>query len=111
MELRFGEATLMDFTSVEVLHKLALSYKTLGKSITFHTLNLSSAKLIEKANHLVRAIEYTGSEAALRLPSVPSFTEGFRSDPMAQEGVFERIASFERVKSPARKEKHMEVDV
>ena len=49
MELRFGEATLMDFTSVEVLHRLALSYKTLGKSITFHTLNLSSQKIIEKA--------------------------------------------------------------
>lgn len=30
----------------------------------------------------------------------PSFTEGFRADPMAHEGVFERIASFDRVLSP-----------
>ena len=57
----------------------------------------------------MRAIEYTSSDAAVRLPSVPSFTEGFRRDPMAQEAVFERIASFDRVVSPTRK--HMEVDV
>ncbi|CAJ1367963.1 unnamed protein product, partial [Effrenium voratum] len=48
VELRFGEATLMDFTSVETLHKVALNYKAVGKSITFHTLNMSSQKLIEK---------------------------------------------------------------
>eukprot|EP00434_Breviolum_minutum_P026311 symbB.v1.2.023254.t1/scaffold2112.1/size106475/4 len=103
VELRFGEATLMDFTSVETLHKIALNYKNEGKTITFHTLNLSSQKIIEKANHLVRAIEYTSSDDAVRLPSVPSFTEGFRRDPMAHEGVFERIASFDRVLSPGRK--------
>ena len=30
VELRFGEATLMDFTSVETLHKIALNYQTAG---------------------------------------------------------------------------------
>lgn len=30
----------------------------------------------------------------------PSFTEGFRRDPMAHEGVFERIASFDLILSP-----------
>ena len=30
VELRFGEATLMDFTSVETLHKIALNYKNEG---------------------------------------------------------------------------------
>ncbi|OLP83395.1 hypothetical protein AK812_SmicGene35850 [Symbiodinium microadriaticum] len=93
VELHFGEATLMDFTSVEILHKVALNYKSAGKNITFHTLNLSSQKIIEKANHLVKAIEYTASDAAVRLPSLPSFTDGFRADPMAAEGVFERIVS------------------
>jgi len=100
VELRFGEATLMDFTSVETLHKIALNYQNAGKSITFHTLNLSSQKIIEKANHLVRAIEYTSSDDVVRLPSVPSFMEGFKADPMAHEGVFERIVSFDRVISP-----------
>lgn len=115
VELRFGEATLMDFTSVETLHKIALNYQNAGKSITFHTLNLSSQKIIEKANHLVRAIEYTSSDDAVRLPSVPSFTEGFRHDPMTQQGVFDRIASFDRVSSPGGKKdsapKDLKVDV
>ena len=30
VELRFGEATLMDFTSVETLHKIALNYQNEG---------------------------------------------------------------------------------
>lgn len=30
VELRFGEATLMDFTSVETLHKIALNYQNAG---------------------------------------------------------------------------------
>lgn len=30
VELRFGETTLMDFTSVETLHKIALNYKNEG---------------------------------------------------------------------------------
>lgn len=101
VELHFGEATLMDFTSVEILHKVALNYKSAGKNITFHTLNLSSQKIIEKANHLVKAIEYTASDAAVRLPSLPSFTDGFRADPMAAEGVFERIVSGGLPKAPA----------
>eukprot|EP00913_Durusdinium_trenchii_P026444 g24810.t1 len=79
-----------------------------GKTITFHTLNLSSQKIIEKANHLVRAIEYTSSDDAVRLPSVPSFTEGFRRDPMAHEGVFERIASFDLILSPRGTERKKE---
>ncbi|CAK9102361.1 unnamed protein product [Durusdinium trenchii] len=108
VELRFGEATLMDFTSVETLHKIALNYQNAGKTITFHTLNLSSQKIIEKANHLVRAIEYTSSDDAVRLPSVPSFTEGFRRDPMAHEGVFERIASFDLILSPRGTERKKE---
>mmetsp|Transcript_27085 Transcript_27085/g.55844 ORF Transcript_27085/g.55844 Transcript_27085/m.55844 type:complete len:106 (+) Transcript_27085:94-411(+) len=97
----------MDFTSVEILHKVALNYKSAGKSITFHTLNLSSQKIIEKANHLVKAIEYTASDAAVRLPSLPSFTDGFRADPMAAEGVFERIVSggLPKAAAPAPSEK------
>ena len=31
VELRFGEATLMDFTSVETLHKIALNYQNAGE--------------------------------------------------------------------------------
>eukprot|EP00440_Ansanella_granifera_P034136 gb/GFBE01037031.1/.p1 GENE.gb/GFBE01037031.1/~~gb/GFBE01037031.1/.p1 ORF type:complete len:644 (+),score=158.38 gb/GFBE01037031.1/:1-1932(+) len=91
VEVRFGQSSLMDFTSVEVLNKLALSYKACGKTITFHTLNLSSQKIIEKANHLVTAIEYTDS--TISVPRVPSFTDGFRADPMVAEGVFDSVLS------------------
>mmetsp|Transcript_54789 Transcript_54789/g.127888 ORF Transcript_54789/g.127888 Transcript_54789/m.127888 type:complete len:641 (+) Transcript_54789:45-1967(+) len=112
VELHFGETTLMDFTSAEMLHKIALNYKGAGKNISFHTLNLSSQKIIEKANHLVTAIEYTASDSAVRLPSLPSFTDGFRADPMAAEGVFERILSpCSAARAAAQKEAKPETEV
>mmetsp|Transcript_40213 Transcript_40213/g.65017 ORF Transcript_40213/g.65017 Transcript_40213/m.65017 type:complete len:652 (+) Transcript_40213:117-2072(+) len=84
VEIRFGESSLMDYTSVVTLHDLALAYRAVGKSLTFHTLNETSRKIIEKANHLVKAIEYT--HVPLEVPDVPSLTDGFRADPLASLG-------------------------
>jgi len=59
IEAWFGYATLMDYTAIATLHKLASEYKSKGKNITFKSLNLSSQKIIEKANNLVASIEWT----------------------------------------------------
>ena len=43
VELRFGEATLMDFTSVETLHKIALNYQNAGEKFGYPLVNIQKA--------------------------------------------------------------------
>jgi SulP family sulfate permease len=60
IEVRFGESTsLMDYSAMEALHKIALSYRAKGKVVVFKSLCPESQKLITKANHLLKAIEYS----------------------------------------------------
>jgi len=82
VEVWFGHSSLMDYTAIATLHTAATEYKSKGKSIVFKSLNKSSQKIIEKANSLVEAIEYTPAEA-MPIPAVPSLSEGFRCHPAA----------------------------
>lgn len=63
VEVRFGDSTsLMDYSAMEALHRISMSYKAKGKQVIFKSLCPGSQKLITKANHLVRAIEYTSEK-------------------------------------------------
>merc|ERR1712187_510434 len=45
VEVIFGYASLMDFTAISTLHKVACNYKAKEKSITYKCLNVSSQKI------------------------------------------------------------------
>jgi len=81
VEVHFGSSSVMDYTAIETLNKIAISYKSKGKTITFHTMNQSSRKLIEKANHLISSIEYTSGNE-VHVQDVPDVTRGFRANPL-----------------------------
>lgn len=61
VEVIFGYSSLMDYTAISTLHRIASDYAAKKKHITFSSLNLSSQKLVEKANDLVRAIKFPES--------------------------------------------------
>jgi len=82
-EVWFGYSSLMDFTAITTLHAIAVEYKAAGKNITFKSLNLSSQKIIEKANALVAKIEYTPSAESLIIPETPGIADGFAAHPAA----------------------------
>jgi len=58
VEVVFGYASVMDFTAVSVLHRIASSYANKNKSITFKGLNISSQCIVEKANNLTRGLKW-----------------------------------------------------
>jgi SulP family sulfate permease len=62
VEVRFGYASVMDYTAIATMHKLSCAYKDQGKKITFHSLNQTSQNLILEGKTLVGAIEYTTVE-------------------------------------------------
>jgi len=61
--VRFAEGCmLMDYSAMEVLHKIGSSYKAKNKVCTFQSLCPDSQKLITKANHLVKSISYQAAK-------------------------------------------------
>jgi len=71
--VRFSAGTsLMDYSAIELLQKIGVSYKAKDKKVTFQSLCPASQKLINKANHLVRSIEYTPAEE-IKVEDVPDF--------------------------------------
>jgi len=60
VEVRFSASTsLMDYSAMEAMHKVAVAYHAKGKKITFHSLCPMSEKMIQKASNLVKTLEYT----------------------------------------------------
>mmetsp|Transcript_65646 Transcript_65646/g.137220 ORF Transcript_65646/g.137220 Transcript_65646/m.137220 type:complete len:275 (-) Transcript_65646:309-1133(-) len=67
VDIRFSSSTsIMDYSAMETLHKIAVEYQAKGKTVTFHSLCPNSEKLILKANHLVRSIEYTSRDVDVK---------------------------------------------
>jgi SulP family sulfate permease len=87
VEVVFGYASLMDFTAVSTLHRISTSYAAKNKSITFKCLNISSMKIVEKANQLVPAIKREAAPAgATGKPlTASSDTKEPQAAPAAQE--------------------------
>lgn len=65
VEVRFGHTSIMDYTAIATLQKIASEYKAKGKSITYKSLNQSSQKIIAKANALAGAIEWKPKEGSV----------------------------------------------
>jgi hypothetical protein len=82
VEVWFGFASLMDYTAIATLHQIATDFKAAGKNISFMSLNLSSQKIIEKANDLVQSIEFTPMEP-MTIPLVPGISDGYVQHPAA----------------------------
>merc|ERR1712190_124738 len=51
VQVRFG-SSVMDYSAMEVMSKMAAKYKGLGKMLAFHNLNKGSIRLIEKGKAL-----------------------------------------------------------
>jgi SulP family sulfate permease len=77
VEIWFGSSSLMDYTAIATLHKVAEEYKAKNKEVVFKSLNMSSQKIIEKANDLVASIEWTAAEESI--PKVPDITAGWHT--------------------------------
>lgn len=83
VEVWFGYSSLMDYTAIATLHGIAVDYKSAGKTITYNSLNLSSVKIIEKANAMVQAIEFTPT-APMSVQKIPGIADGFAQHPAAR---------------------------
>lgn len=60
VEVRFASGSgLMDFSALDALNKLTISYKAKGKQIVFTRLSPESTKIIRKANSICQQIEYS----------------------------------------------------
>lgn len=56
-------SSVMDFSGMEVMSKMAAKYKSNGKELTFHNLNKQSTRLIEKGKALVQQFEFSAGPA------------------------------------------------
>jgi len=66
VEVRFSSSTsIMDYSAMEALHKIAVSYAGKNKKVVFKSLCPESEKMITKANKLCASIEYTSREIAV----------------------------------------------
>merc|ERR1712083_591260 len=63
VEVIFGYASLMDFTAISTLHKVACNYRAKEKNITYKCLNVSSQNIVAKANALLAGTVFEGAEA------------------------------------------------
>jgi len=59
VEVVFGYSSLMDYTAISTLHRVASDYAAKDKKVIYKCLNISSQKLVDKANDLVKAIKFT----------------------------------------------------
>jgi len=67
VEVRFSDTTsIMDYSAMEALHRIAHSYASKGKRVVFKSLCPESEKLISKANRLCASIEYTSREIGVQ---------------------------------------------
>jgi len=84
VEVRFSSSTsIMDYSAMEGLHKIAVSYTAKGKSVRFQSLCPASEKMISKANQLVKSIEYTSRSISVDV--VPGIA------PLPEECGFETV--------------------
>lgn len=63
VEVVFGYSSLMDYTAINTLNRLAVEYKGKEKSIKFMSLNECSKSLVVKANQLVSQITMAEARA------------------------------------------------
>jgi len=96
VEVWFGYSSLMDYTAIATLHGVAVDHKNAGKTITYNSLNASSVKIIEKANAMVQAIEYTPA-SAMSVERIPDIAAGFAHHPAAKSVDEEAPATEEMV--------------
>eukprot|EP00405_Crypthecodinium_cohnii_P037160 CAMPEP_0206545646 /NCGR_PEP_ID=MMETSP0325_2-20121206/12258_1 /ASSEMBLY_ACC=CAM_ASM_000347 /TAXON_ID=2866 /ORGANISM="Crypthecodinium cohnii, Strain Seligo" /LENGTH=601 /DNA_ID=CAMNT_0054044667 /DNA_START=36 /DNA_END=1841 /DNA_ORIENTATION=+ len=67
VDVRFsGTTSIMDYSAMEVLHKITAEYQAKGKTITFHSLCPNSQRLMVKANRLVKNVEYTSRDVEVQ---------------------------------------------
>jgi len=83
IEVRFGVSTCMDYTAIQTMHKIAMSYKAQKKTLTFRSVNASSQKLVDKANDLVSCITVTPGEPLKLTQKYPTLEDGFGGNPAA----------------------------
>jgi SulP family sulfate permease len=85
VEVVFGYSSLMDFTAISTMHKVAMSYKAKDKAISFKSLNVSSQRIVEKANTLIPGLEWEAADpngSAPKVSAVPP-AENKKVEPVA----------------------------
>jgi len=77
VEVRFSAgSSLMDYSAMEAMHRIAVSYKAKGKSVVFKSLCEDSKRMIDKSACLVGSIEYTSRPISVQsLPGVAPMVE------------------------------------
>jgi len=67
VEVRFDDASsLLDYSAMETLHRIAASYELLEKKVVFKCLCSSTQKMIQKTGHLMKSISYKNEEQVMQ---------------------------------------------
>jgi len=67
VEVRFDDSSsLLDYSAMETLHRIAASYEVLEKKVVFKCLCSSSQKMVQKASHLMKSISYKNEEQVMQ---------------------------------------------